>query len=79
MNLPSTSKSLAASTGLSAADRFAIRDLFSIYHWALDTADVETLVDTFVEDGVVELHTWRTHTRYEGRMGLMDLAESLWS
>lgn len=68
-----------SSINLSAMDRFAVKDLFSVYHWALDTADVETLVDTFVEDAVVVLRSLRGNTRYVGRTGQMDLAESLWS
>ena len=35
------------SAALGAADRFAIEDLFSIYHWALDTGDVDGFADTF--------------------------------
>lgn len=62
---------------LTAADRFAIEDLFSVYHWALDTADVEGFADTFVEDGRVELQIMNHTTHYQGRAGFVDLAESL--
>ncbi|HSV46800.1 MAG TPA: nuclear transport factor 2 family protein [Ramlibacter sp.] len=62
---------------LTAADRFAIEDLFSTYHWALDTADVEGFADTFVENGMVELQIMAHTTRYHGRAGVIDLAESL--
>ncbi|HSV35827.1 MAG TPA: nuclear transport factor 2 family protein [Ramlibacter sp.] len=62
---------------LTAADRFAIEDLISTYHWALDTADVEGFADTFAEAGSVELQVMNHTTRYSGRAGLIDLAESL--
>jgi hypothetical protein len=62
---------------LGADDRFAIEDLFSIYHWALDTGDVDGFADTFVEGGSVTVEV-RSHTRrYQGRDGLIDLVESL--
>nr|WP_315425835.1 nuclear transport factor 2 family protein [uncultured Albidiferax sp.] len=62
---------------LSACDHFAIEDLFATYYWALDTADVEGFADTFVEEGSAELHIMTLTTRYQGRVGLIDLAESL--
>lgn len=62
---------------LSAADRFAIEDLFALYHWALDTGDVDGFVDTFVENAEVDLQFMRNVTRYRGRRGLVDLAESM--
>lgn len=62
---------------LTAADRIAIEDLFSTYHWALDTADVEGFADTFIETGSVELQIMERTTRYRGRSGLIDLVESL--
>jgi ketosteroid isomerase-like protein len=33
--------------------RFAIQDLFAKYAWAVDTADVDTLVTCWTEDGVL--------------------------
>ena len=63
---------------ITAADRFAIKDLFSIYHWALDTGDVDGFADTFVEGGgAVVVEVMSRTKRYEGRAGLIDLAESL--
>jgi hypothetical protein len=62
---------------LGAADRFAIEDLFSIYHWALDTGDVDGFADTFVEGGAVVVEVMSRTKRYEGRAGLIDLVESL--
>ena len=64
---------------LTAVDRFAIEDLFSIYHWALGTADVEGFADTFVEDVWVEVQIMgqAASTCYRGRAGMIDLAESL--
>ena len=62
---------------ITAADRFAIKDLFSIYHWALDTGDVDGFADTFVGGGSVVVEVMSRTKRYEGRAGLIDLAESL--
>jgi len=64
-------------TPLTTLDRFAIEDLFSIYHWALDTADVEGFVDTLVDDAVVVLKIGDRTSHYEGRAGMVDVAESL--
>jgi hypothetical protein len=61
----------------SAADRFAIEDLFSIYHWALDTGDVDGFADTFVEGGSVVVEVMSRTKRYQGHAGLIDLVESL--
>jgi hypothetical protein len=68
---------MAAVSRLSAADRFAIEDLFALYHWALDTADVDGFTDTFVEDSVVDLQFMGRISRHRGRAGLVDLAESM--
>jgi hypothetical protein len=62
---------------LSAADRIAIEDLFASYHWLLDTADVEAFADLFAGGAIVELAFMHGITRYEGRAGMIDLAESL--
>jgi hypothetical protein len=62
---------------LSAADRFAIEDLFAVYHWAMDTGDVDGFADTFTDDGLVLLDITRRHTRHQGRCELIGLAESL--
>ena len=62
---------------ISAADRLAIKDLISVYHWALDTGDVDGFADTFVEGGAVVVEVMSRTKRYEGRAGLIDLAESL--
>ena len=62
---------------LGTADRFAIEDLFSAYHWALDTGDVEGFADTFVECGMVEVAVMSRTKRYQGHGGLLDLVESL--
>ena len=62
---------------LSAADRFAIEDLFALYHWALDTGDVDGFADTLIEAGVVELVMPQKSTRFEGRSGMIALAEGL--
>ena len=64
-------------TTLTAVERFGIDDLFSAYHWALDTGDVEGFVDTFADDGRVLLQTHRGLQRYEGRDGLVGLVEAL--
>jgi hypothetical protein len=62
---------------LSAADRFAIEDLFSLYHWALDTGDVDGFADTFIEGGSVLVEVNSRTRLYQGRTGLVDLVESL--
>lgn len=38
----------------SAADRLAIEDLFARYAWAIDTADVDAVMELFVPDCVIE-------------------------
>lgn len=68
---------MSTAASLSAADRFAIEDLFAVYHWALGTADVEGFADTFVEDARVELQVMDRTTCYQGRAAMIDLAESL--
>lgn len=62
---------------LRAADRFAIEDLFSLYHWAMDTGDVDSFADTFVEDSEVVVEVMSRTQCYRGRGGLIDLVESL--
>ncbi len=48
-------------------DRFAIEDLLARYAWALDTGDVDALVDCFLPDAVLiedvfeEADHWRGH------------------
>jgi hypothetical protein len=37
----------------SAEDRFAIKDLFAKYAWALDTGDADSLVDCFSDDALL--------------------------
>jgi uncharacterized protein (TIGR02246 family) len=39
---------------LTAEDRLDIQDLYARYAWALDTGDVEELVNSFLSDGVLE-------------------------
>jgi uncharacterized protein (TIGR02246 family) len=50
-------------------DRAAIADLFARYMWALDTGDVDGLVDCFTEDGVLTspaVGEHRGHTAIRG-------------
>jgi hypothetical protein len=62
---------------LRADDLFAIEDRLSLYHWALDTGDVDGFADLFVESGAVVVEVRSRTRRYEGREGLIDLVESL--
>jgi uncharacterized protein (TIGR02246 family) len=61
----------------SIEDRFAINDLFVRYTTALDAGDVETVVDCFTEDAVLEspaigVRTGRTAIReFAGRFATM--------
>lgn len=52
---------------LSTEDRLDIQDLYARYAWALDTGDVEGVVQTFVPDGVV---VTTNGDRHEGRDGI---------
>ncbi|HSW06742.1 nuclear transport factor 2 family protein [Aquabacterium sp.] len=62
---------------MSAADRFAIEDLFAVFHWALDTGDVEGFADCFVDGGRMRLQSQRGELRYRGRDELIAMAETL--
>ena len=59
-----------------AADRFAIEDLFAVFHWALDTGDVEGFADCFADGGRMLLRTQRGEMRYQGRDGMIAMAET---
>jgi len=59
-----------------AADRLAIEDLFALFHWALDTGDVEGFADCFVDGGRMQLQAQHSSMHYEGREGLIAMAET---
>ena len=62
---------------LTPAERIALEDLFSAYHWALDMGDVEGFADTFDEQPCVVLHSTRGVQRFDGHAGLVNLVETL--
>jgi hypothetical protein len=60
---------------LSLSDRAAIHDLLARYAWALDTGDIEALLDCFVPDAVVIEEVFEDPDRWEGHTGIRQLAE----
>ena len=66
---------MARSNTLTARDRFAIQDLVARYAWALDTGDVDALVECFTADAVIIEEVFEEPDRWEGHRGIRALAE----
>ena len=60
---------------ISIEDRFAIQDLMARYAWALDTGDVDALVECFHPDAVVLEEVFEDPDRWEGHAGIRALGE----
>lgn len=58
--------------GTRIEDWFEINNLFTRYAWALDHGDVETIVDCFTEDGVVDSPVMGS---FSGHPAIRDFAE----
>jgi ketosteroid isomerase-like protein len=56
---------------LTAEDRLDIIERLARYAWALDTADVETLIANFTPDAVITMMT----TTWQGANGVREFAE----
>lgn len=56
---------------LTADDRFEIEDLLGRYFWAVDTADIESVVAAFTTDAVIR---YGNSQRYEGADGVRRFA-----
>jgi ketosteroid isomerase-like protein len=61
--------------GLPVEDRIAIQDLIARYAWALDTGDIDSLVDCFTPDAVVIEEVFEDPDRWEGHEGIRRLGE----
>jgi ketosteroid isomerase-like protein len=66
---------MSDSAALSVADRIAIQDLIARYAWALDTGDVDALVNCFTTDCVVIEEVFEDPDRWEGHEGVRELGE----
>jgi hypothetical protein len=66
---------MSDSTALSVSDRIAIQDLIARYAWALDTGDVDALVQCFTPDCVVIEEVFEDPDRWEGHAGVRELGE----
>lgn len=61
--------------GLTVEDQLAIRDLLAAYAWALDTGDVDALVDCFMPDASMVEEVFEDPDVWRGHAGLRCLAE----
>lgn len=66
---------MARNKSLTIRDRLAIHDLLAHYAWALDTGDVDRLLDCFTPDAVVIEEVFEDPDRWEGHANLRRLAE----
>jgi hypothetical protein len=66
---------MSDSAALAVADRIAIQDLIASYAWALDTGDIDALVQCFTHDCVVIEEVFEDPDRWEGHEGVRALGE----
>ena len=59
----------------SVSDRIAIDDLLARYAWALDTGDIDGLLDCFAPNAVIIEEVFEDPDRWEGHAGIRQLAE----
>jgi hypothetical protein len=59
----------------SVGDRLAIHDLLARYAWALDTGDIDRLLECFTSDAVVIEEVFEDPDRWQGHPGIRRLAE----
>lgn len=69
----------AENSRVSIAARFEILDLFARYSWALDTADLDALLDCFTTTGAIIRATNDAEHRHEGRAELKEFFGGLFS
>ena len=63
----------------SIEDRLAIHDLLARYAWALDTGDVDGMIDCFTPDGVVIEDVFEDPDIWEGHEGIRRFARHYFS